>query len=348
MLSVSPQQQLQPQSVKKRKTHRRRSNSSSSSCEDEATTSKTREAYNPHNRLVTRKWIEGVLSRLCGYAIRIGSLHHYQLAFVHKSVYRKDIAPPPEVVEQFLEHTGHDRVPESPPPPIGTYQPGGGKLIFTDTYEAMEFAGDGWIGCIIGQYVKSRFPRQSEGFYHNLKSYVVCKHGLSQLSGSLGFGEYALLSPQAEDMMTRKNDSLLEDIFEAFCCAVVEDLGVGVLRVAIKNLIESRIDFRSAIINDTNYKDVLKRVCKENGWKIPRYIDLGHNEKIGAQRQYSIGVEMINGAATFGVRGKSGFGVNGVGLCDLWSSGTGNTKKRAQQSAAHNALKALELALQYK
>ena len=133
----------------------------------------------------------------------------------------------------------------------------------------MEFVGDGWIGGIIGQYVRSRFPGQSEKFYHNLKQHIVSKDGLCRLSARLGFGEYALLSAAAEDLLTRKNPSLLEDMFEAFTCAVVEDLGIDVMQIMIKNIIESTIDFREAIINDSNYKDILKRICRENAWSLP-------------------------------------------------------------------------------
>jgi dsRNA-specific ribonuclease len=314
------------------------------------------EIYNPNNRLLTREFVEKTLSKLCGYGIRIGSLELYQLAFVHKSVYRKDISPPASVVEDFLKRSGLERVPDNPPLPVATYRhaiPGPSSttksrpVIFCDTYEAIEFVGDGWIGAVIGQYVKSRFPQQSEGFYHNLKKYIVCKDGLSTLSDRLGFGDYALLSPQAEDLLTRKNIGLLEDIFEAFCCSVVEDLGVGVLRVIVKNLIESTIDFRDAIINDTNYKDILKRICRENGWPQPVYIELGDNGKMGAKKEYSVGIKLFPEAASVGVRGKMGFTLKGE-VCDLWSTGNGPVKKKAQQSAAFNALKCLELTLQQK
>ena len=317
------------------------------------------ESYNPSNRLLSRSFIEGVLSKLCGYGILIGSLEPYQLAFVHKSVYRKDISPPLPVVEQYLKRTGQTHVPAQPDPPVGTYRPTGidtpaksKPLVYTDTYEAMEFAGDGWINCIIGQYVKSRYPRQSEGFYTKLKQHVVSKtgldgmHGLSKIGAHLGFGEYALISPRAEEIMTRQNPSLLEDIVEAFCCAVMEDLGIGVLRVVIKNVIEATIDFRSAIINDTNYKDVLKRMCKENGWPNPEYVDLGDNGMTGAKREYSVGVLMLPQLTEIGVKSRTGFDSKAHSR-DLWSASCATTKKKAQQNAAYNALKSLEVALQY-
>lgn len=324
------------------KTNNHETTISSSSSDDEAP---GLEIYNPSNRLLTREFIERVISKLCGYGLKIGSLEIYQLAFVHKSVYRKDISPPQSVVDDYLKRTHQTVVPLNPPPPIATYKGKGVPLVFTDNYEAMEFVGDGWIGAIIGQYNRSRFPGQSEKFYHNLKKHIVSKDGLSQLSAQLGFGDYALLSAAAEDLLTRNNPTLLEDIFEAFTCAVVEDLGVGVMRVMIKNIIESTIDFREAIINDDNYKDILQRICKENSWSIPGFIDMGDNGLNGAKREYSIGVLMIPEAVNIGIRGRTGFSGKGD-LCDVWATGVGATKKKATQAAAFNALKALEIALQ--
>jgi dsRNA-specific ribonuclease len=303
------------------------------------------ERYNPSNRLLTREFVEKVLSQLCGYGLVIGSLDTYQIAFVHKSVYRKDIAPPASVVSEYLQKTGLVSVPATATlePPLGTFRRGGEPVLFTQTYETMEFVGDGWIGAIIGEYVFNRFPDQSEKFYHNLKQHIVCKDGLSKLSASLGFGEYALLSPQAEELLTRKNPTLLEDIFEAFCCAVVTDLGVDVLRIIVKNLIESTIDFREAIINDNNYKDVLKRVCREHGWSSAIvYVDLGNNNKVGAKKEYSVGIKLIPEALAAGVNGKTGFVDKDA--VTFWATGTGPVKKKAQQAAAFNALKALDLA----
>lgn len=311
------------------------------------------ECYNPTNRLLTREFIERVLSKLCGYGVKIGNLETYQTAFVHKSCYKKNLAPPVEAVEKYLLSTNQDKVPTIPPLPIGTYKyniKSSNKMrslpvIFTENYEANEFVGDGWIGAVIGQYVRSRFPQQSEKFYHELKKYIVCKDGLSVLSAQLGLGDYALLSIEAEELLTRKNPSLLEDIFESLCCSIVDDLGLGVLRVVVKNLIESGIDFRSAIINDTNYKDILKRLCRENNWVNPEYIELGDNGKFGAKKEFTIGIPIIQEAIAAGVRSKTGYTPNSV-KCDLWSTGTGPTKKKAEMDASYNALKCLEIALQ--
>jgi dsRNA-specific ribonuclease len=325
---------------------------STTSSSPESTESAVESFYNPTNCLLTRQFIESTLSKLCGYVIRIGSLERYQLAFVHKSVYRKDISPPQHVVEEFLRVANLTEVPSPPPRPVGTFRRGTSpsksrELVFCDTYEAMEFVGDGWIGAVTGQYVCDRFPCQSEGFYTKMKQHIVCKDGLAKLSCSLGFGEWAILSSQAEEVMTRTNLSLLEDIFEAFCAAVVQDLGVGVLRIVVKNLVEATVDFREAIINDTNYKDVLKRVCQENGWRHPAYVELGDNGMTGARREYESAIEVIPEAVALGVKPRIVFLLTTNTSTEAWATGTGVTKKKAQQAAAFNALRSLEVALKY-
>ena len=306
-------------------------------------------AFNPSNRLLSRKFIESTLSKLLGYGVRIGSLHPYQLAFVHKSVYRKDIAPPREVVRQYLETTGQAFVPlEDAEPPVGTFRPASETdptqskpLIFVDTYEAMEFAGDGWINACVGQYVKDRFPGQQEGFLHDMKTHVISKDGLKDLSRNLGFGQYALISMEAEESMTRQNESLLEDIFEAFCAAVVEDLGVGLLRVIVKNAIESVIDFREAIVNENNFKRGLASLCADSGWPSPQYVDLGDNAMHGAKRRFNFAVLLPKEVREMGLEPQHATDRNGKQY-EVWATGIANRRKKAQATAAYNAIKRLE------
>lgn len=303
-------------------------------------------AYNPTNKLITSQFIEGVISALCGYTVRIGNLSRYQLAFVHKSVYQKDIAPHQEVVDKYLQITNSQFIPNPPPVPIATFRPSDNNpnisrpLVFTDTYEAMEFSGDGWVNAIIGQYVTSRFPGQSESFYHRMKSFVVCKDGLSKIGMELGFGEYALVSQDFESLISRKNPSLIEDIVEAFCEAVVQDLGIGMLRVMLKNLIEKTVDFRTAIINDTNYKDVFKRKCKELEWSKPVYVDLGDNGMVGTKKEFTIGIKHD---PSYPHRSKTAYDAKG-NCHECLAIGNGPTKKKAEQSAALNAISVLSLA----
>jgi len=311
------------------------------------TTKKTEQYYNPSNRPITRQFIESIISKLCGYSVKIRSLETYQLAFVHKSVYRKNLAPPDDVIKQYLISTKQNSVPYPAPHPVAMYRPDNKPFVFTDTYEAIEWAGDRWVDATVAQYLIKRFPHQNEGFYSNLKKHVVCKDGLSKISAHLGFGEYALISIDAEEFLTRENPSLLEDIFEAFCYCVVEDLGVSILQVMIKNLIESVIDFRPVIINDSNYKEVFRRACRERGWEDPVYADLGDNGLIGSKREYNAGILATDQYETAELKLNTTTTPEGKKLRVL-SVGSGITKKKAQAAAALHAYKSLEMAIKYK
>lgn len=307
----------------------------------------TQQQYNPSNRPITREFIESIISKLCGYSVKIRSLETYQLAFVHKSVYRKNLAPPSDVIKQYLDTTKQNSVPYPAPHPVAMYRPDSKPFVFTDTYEAIEWAGDRWIDAAVAQYLIKRFPKQNEGFYSNLKKHVVCKDGLSKLSAHLNFGEYALLSIDAEEFLTRQNPSLLEDIFEAFCYCVVEDLGIGVLQVMIKNLIETVIDFRPVIINDSNYKEVFRRACREQGWEDPEYVDLGDNGLVGSKREFNAGILSADHFKEAGLKNSTTTTPDGKKILIL-SVGSGITKKKAQAAAALHAYKTLEMAMKYK
>lgn len=305
------------------------------------------QSYNPANKPVTRNFLEETISKLCGYSVKIRSVENYQLAFVHKSVYRKNLAPSAEIISQYLKSARQKSVPYPAPYPVAMYRPDQPTVIFTDTYEAIEWAGDRWIDATVAQYLIKRFPRQNEGFYSNLKKHVVCKDGLAKIAKHLGFGEYALLSIEAEEFLTRENLSLLEDMFEAFCFCIVEDLGVGMLQVVIKNLIETVMDFRPVIINDTNYKEVYRRACHERGWDAPEYLDLGDNGQIGSKKEYSAAILATPQTREAGLKTQETLGRDGKKF-ECISIGAGVTKKKAQAAAALNAYKSLELAMKYK
>ena len=61
------------------------------------------ERYKPSNKFIKRDFIENVLSKLCGYGIKIGSVGIYQISFFHKTFYRKDISPNQKVVDHYLK-----------------------------------------------------------------------------------------------------------------------------------------------------------------------------------------------------------------------------------------------------
>lgn len=303
------------------------------------------EDYNPENRLLTRRFVEATLTRLCGFHVAVGDLAVYQTAFVHKSVYRRNLAPPPDVVAAYLARTGRARVPSDPEPPVGTFVPCQGAeptqsapVRFAETYEAMEFVGDREIEAAVAQYVYQRYPRRPERFYHRLKKHVVRGQSLGRLGETLGFGRWVLLSPHAEEALTRANEALLEDVFEAWCCAVVLDQGTTVMRQMLRNVVEATIDLREAIINNDDYKDALARACSSRGWPRPQYLYLGDNGCGGPERRHTYAVVWFPECGLEPQRAVDRAGQQHP----VWATASHHKKRRAQQHAAYNAMLRLE------
>ena len=125
--------------------------------------------YNPRNKLVTKDYIEELLRRVIGMPLKINSLYPYQLAFVHKSVYKKNIAPPKEK-----------------------------EIVFYQTYESLEFVGDAWVGAIVADYLYHRFPGQDEGFLTKLRTKIVCSKQMAKYAEYLELSEYVIITPRIE------------------------------------------------------------------------------------------------------------------------------------------------------
>jgi dsRNA-specific ribonuclease len=92
-------------------------------------------------------------------------------------------------------------------------------------YEAFEIVGDAILNSCVVIYLMERFPELMElsgkgvSTFARLKINLVSKEVFSKCADSLGFAEHI-----ASDMLTRNTEmqSLLEDTFEAFQCALLK------------------------------------------------------------------------------------------------------------------------------
>lgn len=290
----------------------------------------TRDYYNPKNKILTRKFVQDVLFKITGLALKISNLELYQQAFVHNSVYKKDISPPKHIVARRLKKS------EKSEAFFGTWNQGK-PLIFRKTYESLEFMGDGWIGCIVGDYLYHRFKNQNEGFLTTLKNKLVKCETLAKLSTCAGLEDYILISKKHEKNSGRTNESVLEDVFEAFCGAIQQDLGLPVLQIFVKNIIEMTVDFNELIMNDDNYKDILLRYFQKNAWGNPTY-SVAKEDGPPHKRIYTVGVDYFEILAKFNIQPMI---VTEKGK--FLALGMERSKKKAEQKAAKQVLDMLDM-----
>lgn len=159
------------------------------------------------------------------------NVSYYQQAFVHKSVLR------------FIE----------------------GK-----SYERYEFLGDSIVNLVVAKYIFNKYLEKDEGFLTRLRTKLVNGSTLAFLAKKINLNKFVIISQNVEQFGGRNNDRILEDIFEAFICALYKDLGFEITEYFIIKLIEEHINFEE-LEKDNNYKDILLRYCQQNMAITPQY-----------------------------------------------------------------------------
>ena len=213
------------------------------------------------------------------------NIFHYQQAFVHKSVqkyirFQKDV---PEYLKQ--------------------------------SYERYEYLGDSVLNLVVANYLFKKYP-DSEGLLTRLRTKLVNGKTLSMFAKKLGFNEFLIISSNVENIDGRNNDRILEDVFEAFICAIHLDRGFKHAEDFIIRIITNHIDF-SELEEDNNYKDILLRFCQNKMGVVPCYETIS-TEGPPHKRKFTVIVTIQN---------------------EKYKTGIGKCKKSAEQKASEETLK---------
>lgn len=123
-------------------------------------------------------------------------------------------------------------------------------------YERLEFLGDAVIGMVVSELCYIYHPDMEQGKLSVLKSQFIRTSAEAAYCRKLGLNEYIRVGASfAKDAST--NESLLEDVFEAFVGAVYLDQGLGVCYHLVRNIFEE--DIKNASVDlATNPKSYLQ------------------------------------------------------------------------------------------
>jgi len=238
-------------------------------------------SFNGVNKPITRQDI----NKITGF--NPINVLYYQKAFIHKSVLR------------FLSTSNEEALKTS--------------------YERYEFLGDSVLNLIIATYIFERYPDKEEGYLTRIRTKLVNGKTLAYLAKQIKLDEFLIISQNVEGIGGRKNDRILEDIFEAFLCSLHKDLGYKYVEKFVLGLIEKYINL-DIVEEDTNYKDILLRKCQQAFQINPEYelvLTTGP-----AHKKTFTSVVLINGKK--------------------YSEGTGKTKKESEQIASKNTLSIID------
>ena len=180
--------------------------------------------------------------------------------------------------------------------------------------ERLEFLGDTILQLVVTDFIFAHYPDHSEGEMAKLRSDTVSRRVLFGVAGDLGLGAHLRLGKGEEATGGRARPSILADAMEAVLGAVYLDGGVDPARRLILRYWERRIRRRAGAPGWSNFKSRLQERLARDGLR-PSY----DSSAAGPfhQREFTAQVS-----------------VDGTVL----GTGTGSSKRQAEQSAARQAL----------
>lgn len=187
--------------------------------------------------------------------------------------------------------------------------------------QRLEYLGDAVVELTVTHELYELMRDSDEGRLSSLRAKLVCTDALSYAAQKLGIADYLMMGRGADKTGERGNPTVLEDAFEALAGAVYLDGGFKkaarfvkkALEVQIRNAVESG----GSLSGSSDYKTALQISLQKNGPVDIRYV-LRMTDGPPHDRVFYI--DVVLAGKTIG-------------------SGSGRSKKDAEQTAAKNALR---------
>lgn len=187
------------------------------------------------------------------------------------------------------------------------------KINKSPDYERLEFLGDAVLELVSSDCIYRENPDMSEGKMTKYRSSIVCEPALAYCAREIGLEEYILLGKGEEATGGRTRDSIISDVMEAVIGALYLDSGMKVAKTFIHRYILSDLEHKQLFYDA---KTILQEeVQKDN--KGTLHYELVREE--GPEHDKVFVVDALVGDVKVG-------------------SGTGHSKKAAEQQAAYEAL----------
>lgn len=182
--------------------------------------------------------------------------------------------------------------------------------------ERLEFLGDAVLEVVSSEFLFRNYPALPEGDLTKLRASIVCEPTLALCARALDLGDFLLLGKGEEHTGGRKRDSIVSDAMEALIGAIYLDGGFASAKEFVHRFIMTDIEHKKLFYDS---KTILQEVVQ------------GKHE--------SLSYELVNES---GPDHDKNFTVDVHIDGKKISSGTGHTKKAAEQQAAYQALLVLK------
>lgn len=192
-----------------------------------------------------------------------------------------------------------------------------------DNNERLEFLGDAVLGLIVAEELYRRFPDADEGGLSRLRSRLVSAGPLASIGSRIGIG--AMLRLGSGELRTGgfRRESILSDATEALFGAVYLDGGLEEVRALVLRLYATML---AELQPDEDLKDSktrLQELLQGRGEALPSYV---LDAAVGEPHEQTFSVRCI---------------VQVSGAAPIEASGSGSSRRRAEQQAATGVLRRL-------
>lgn len=179
--------------------------------------------------------------------------------------------------------------------------------------ERLEFLGDAVLEIVSSEFLYRTYPKLPEGDLTKLRASIVCEPTLALCTREINLGEYIYLGKGENLTGGRKRKSILSDALEAVIGAIYLDGGFACAKAFIEKIILTDIEHKK-LFSDS--KTSLQEIVQGRFDK-PLHYELLAEEGPDHDKQFRI-------EARIGDR--------------VIGTGSGHTKKAAEQEAAYQAL----------
>jgi len=183
--------------------------------------------------------------------------------------------------------------------------------------ERLEFLGDSVLGMVVAEHLFRSFPDRPEGELTRMRADMVCEQALAEIAGKLSLGEHLLLGNGEEQGGGRSRASILADAVESVIAACFLDGGIQAAKEFIEKFVLCNVPVSR--LHNADYKTALQELVQQKKNQILSY-DLVGQSGPDHDKRFTVAVS-LNGTVV--------------------GEGTGSSKKRAEQEAAHAAIATL-------
>ncbi|WP_103503534.1 MULTISPECIES: ribonuclease III [unclassified Streptomyces] len=186
------------------------------------------------------------------------------------------------------------------------------------TNERLEFLGDSVLGLVVTDTLYRTHPDLPEGQLAKLRAAVVNSRALAEVARGLDLGAFVHLGRGEEGTGGRDKASILADTLEAVIGAVYLDQGLPAADELVHRLFDPLIERSAGLGAGLDWKTSLQELSAAEGLGVPEYVIT----ESGPDHEKTFTAAARVGGVTHG-------------------TGTGRSKKEAEQQAAETAWRAI-------